>query len=291
MRFRHKKLIVIVLAAVLILLNYFFYYGKSNNSRDLEVVFLNVGQADCEFIHYKNKNYLIDGGTDFFYYRVERLLNHYGVQRLDGLFFSHPHNDHIGAALSVLENFGAQTVYMSDFTRNYIDTTDDWTELSTFLSSGNVKVNEISAGDRIEEGELSFEILSPVVDVKDCNEMSSVIRMTYEDVSFMFCGDVSDRTEKILLSSGKEIDSDVLKLAHHGAAGSSCSEFIEAVSPDICVVSSSKNNRYDHPSPLINDYMSIEGIDYYRTDEEGNVIIYSDGQKVITGNADYLLIE
>ena len=111
--------------------------------------------------------------------------------------------------------------------------------------------------------------------MKDSNNTSIVTRLVFGEKSFLFAGDIEKSMEKKLIESGAEIDSDVLKVAHHGSKTSSIPEFVEKVSPEVAVISVGKENKYGHPHEETLDTLGKYGIDILRTDLNGDIKIIS----------------
>ena len=111
--------------------------------------------------------------------------------------------------------------------------------------------------------------------VKDSNNTSIIAKLVFGQTSFLFTGDATRSVEKQLLDQVEQLDSDILKVGHHGSKTSSSKEFIEAVSPEIAVISAGKNNKYGHPHPEVLD--NLAGTRIFRTDLNGDIKITSDG--------------
>ena len=140
------------------------------------------------------------------------------------------------------------------------------------------------AGETYTLGDATWQILSCDTDVPDLNESSIVIKLTYGNTSFLFTGDATMNTEQGLEMSGYDLKSDVLKVGHHGSAGSTADSFLDAVAPEIAVISvdseSDMGEMYHHPATSTLQRLSQHGIKVYRTDELGTIRITSDGEKL-----------
>ncbi len=104
--------------------------------------------------------------------------------------------------------------------------------------------------------------------------------MTYGETSYLFTGDAEAKAEKDILNSGADVSADVLKAGHHGSSTSTSEEFLEAVSPEICVIQCGEGNSYGHPHAEILDRLESRGVKYYRNDSSGTVTVYSDGEEI-----------
>ena len=112
-------------------------------------------------------------------------------------------------------------------------------------------------------------------DDEDLNDTSIVLRLKYGTTSFLFTGDASSTIEKNILN--KEIQSDVLKLGHHGSRYSTSKEFLKKVSPTYAIISVGKNNSYNHPHSEVFKRLNEQNVKIYRTDEQGTIIAESNG--------------
>ena len=108
--------------------------------------------------------------------------------------------------------------------------------------------------------------------------MSVVVRMTYGERSFLFMGDAEKEEEQNILDNGFLVDSDFIKLGHHGSSTSSGEEFIKAVSPMIAAVSCEKDNEYGHPHKKVVKRLNRYKVQLFTTSELGTVTIGSDGE-------------
>lgn len=133
-----------------------------------------------------------------------------------------------------------------------------------------------------------FEILHPYIEQEagavpaslSQNDSSLVIRLVYGDDSFLFTGDVERRGEYEVISQNLRLESDVLKVAHHGSKTSSSELFIEKVNPKVAVISAGRSNSYGHPHEAILQRFQMYDIEVRRTDEEGDILILSNGNSL-----------
>jgi len=98
--------------------------------------------------------------------------------------------------------------------------------------------------------------------------------------SFMFPGDAERQAELALISSGLSISVNVLKLGHHGSRTSSVPEFLDAVNPDVAVISVGANNQHGHPHQDVLNNLAARNIQVFRTDEMGTIIMRTDGADI-----------
>lgn len=246
-------------------------------SDQLVIHFLDVGQADSIFIQLPNgQNMLIDAGNNADGPFVVNYLQDHKITKIDYLIGTHPHEDHIGGIDDVTKSFNIGHIYMPPVTH----TTRTFKDILTAFQANNKKIIPAKAGlTIIDQDNLKACFLSPLRDnYKELNEWSAVLKLRYKEISFLFTGDAEEINEiEIISSPVTSLDSDVLKVGHHGSDSSTSIAFVKAVTPSYAVISVGKDNRYDHPSPDIIDRLEAHGAIVLRTDELGTIIARSDG--------------
>lgn len=253
----------------------------------LQLHMINVGQADSFLLRIpdgKNvKNILIDAGApnntrpD----TIPDYLSSLGIKELDMLILTHPHYDHIGAAKKVLDGVTVRTVMIPDC--DYSGKT--WTNILETIEKKNIEVIFSEVGQTLDIGEAKMKILAPSDNMlagKETNDYSIVAKVTYGETSFMFTGDAESDSEAEIIKafSKSDLKCNVLKVGHHGSSTSSSQAFLNAVNPEIALISCGKGNDYGHPHKETMQKLGDMGINIFRTDEMGTVIIVSDGKTV-----------
>ena len=247
---------------------------------NLEVHFLDVGQADCTLIKCDGYTMLIDAGEDDQGTKIQNYLKKQGVEKLDYLVLTHPDSDHIGSADVILTKFETDTVFMSDFekeTRIYID-------LLQLMKDSQIEYLTPEVGDIYPLGSASFQILAPNDEYEDPNNTSIALLLTHGENSFLFTGDAEKSAEKDMLDNGLNLAADVFHAGHHGSKTSNTEDFMDAVNPQYVVISCGADNSYGLPDAEVLNRFRQNGIKVYRTDEQGTIVVSSDGRK-ITFNA------
>jgi competence protein ComEC len=245
----------------------------------LTVVFFDVGQGDAIFIEGPNGGQvLIDGGSNN---KVLQSLSRYMPfydRSIDVVIATHPDKDHIGGLPSVLKRFDVDFVFRS----GAVNDTGTYSELNNLI--GEKEVREVIArkGTIIQLGGGAYaEILFPDRDVSavDPNDASIFLRVVYGESEFLFSGDAPQKIENYVAGIyGENIDSDVLKVGHHGSKTSSSEFFLSAISPQYGIVSASVDNSYGHPHREVLDRFRQFEIPILSTAEEGDIVFYSDGE-------------
>ncbi len=246
----------------------------------LGVIFLDVGQADSILVKSPSgEHMLIDAGKNDTAEHLVQMLKDYKVDDIDYLILTHPHEDHVGGADTVLEHFEVKNVICPDIGAD----SKTWRDVVDAIEAEGCMDITASVGTTytLFKG-CKFEILGPVDADTDLNNASVVVRLDYFEKSFLFTGDAEAEAEKAILDRvGKErLDVDVLKVGHHGSSTSSCAEFLSAVTPSYSVISCGKDNSYGHPHSETVTALQKIGSQIYRTDKEGTVILQSDGESL-----------
>jgi len=250
---------------------------SASASENLTVHFIDVGQGDSELIQFNGKNVLIDGGTQHAGPRVESYLRDHGVSSLDLLIASHPHEDHIGGLIIILNDIPIKQVLDSGQTH----TAPSFENYLNLIDQKGISYSTAERGQTIDlDPSLKIEVLSPPATLfaGDLNQNSIVLRVVYGKISFLFMGDAGIVAEDSLLSSGYDLKSDVLKVGHHGSSSSSGPAFLKRVKPTSSIIEVGAGNDYGHPTSKTLSALQNIGSKVYRTDTNGNVEITTDGQ-------------
>jgi beta-lactamase superfamily II metal-dependent hydrolase len=249
-------------------------YAQSNPAlKDLSVHFIDVGQGDSEFIDCNGSTLLIDGGPGTANGKTEAYLKSYGITSLDYVAATHPHEDHIGGLINVLSDMKVGSVIMTGATTN----TDAFASFVSVIKTKGLKTIKAVPGNTYALGGASFTILAPNAQYNDLNETSVVIRLVYKHRSFLFTGDASKESEADMLAKGYELQSDVLKVGHHGSDTATSDAFLKAVKPKIAVISVGAGNIYGLPDDSVIEKLNASGAKVLRTDYNGTIVITSDG--------------
>ena len=241
---------------------------------DLRVYYLDVGQADSILVIDKDKTMLIDAGTNEAGNTVVNFLKEKGITRIDYLVGTHPHEDHIGGLDDVINNFEIGTIYMPKMQT----TTKTYEDVLDAIANKSLQVTTPAVGDTFKLTNANCTIMA--VDTKDTednlNLSSIVIRMTYGGNSFLFMGDAEEEVE----ASRNWQPTDVLKVGHHGSKTSSSQTFVNQIMPAYAIIQVGKDNSYNLPNQETIDKLQAIGTKVYRTDEDGNILVISDGSNI-----------
>lgn len=239
---------------------------------ELNVHYIDVGQADATLLQYGEHSILFDVG-DWRGDEVVNYLKEQGISTLDLVIGSHPDADHIGQLADVMNTFDVEEVWLSG---NVSTSQSFQSGLEAVLNSG-ANYHEPRAGEEFDIGPMSLKILYPQSISGASNEESISVLFTYGEVKFLFTGDADSQAEKRMMNLG--VDADILQLGHHGSSTSSDPAFIKAVSPDIAIYSAGADNSYGHPHQEVVSLMQNSSIKLYGTDVHGTIIVTTDGNE------------
>lgn len=246
---------------------------------------IDVGQGDAILVMTSEGNMLIDTGESSARDELTAYLDSVNVTSFEYVVFTHPDADHIGNADYIVENYNIKKIIMPDM----VATTDTYERMIDAIKNSQVEeVIKAEPEDKFYIGALLNTIIAPNDDYKDRNEMSVVIKSTFGDTSIMLTGDAEVKSEEDIVRkwSKDALKCDVLKVGHHGSDTSTTEEFLDAVAPSIAVISCGEGNKYGHPLPSTLEKFKQRGIDVYRTDIVGSIVLRTNGDKfeVITEN-------
>jgi len=244
---------------------------------ELKVTYLDVGQADCILIQNGSSSMLIDAGNNGDADAVIGYIKEQGIDKLDYVIGTHPHEDHIGGLDAVIKTFDIDVIYMPKVTT----TTKTFEDVILAIRSKGMSIKTPIPGSTFSLGDAKCIILAPNSDTYDeLNNYSIVIRLDFGKTSFLFTGDAQSESEEEILTKGFDLHADVLKVGHHGSNTSTSLEFLKAVSPKYAVIQVGKGNDYGHPAEDTIDKLSDAGVKIYRTDESGTIIATSNGETI-----------
>ena len=259
----------------------------SEASGTLKLHFINVGQSVSTLIESPSgETMLID--TGHFQDDGEHVIDYLrdqGITRLDHLVTSHNDADHIGGNAQVIEYFeteadGIGAVYDPGIAAG----TQTYEEYLDAVEQYDVQLFEVREGDQLPFEGVDVQVLGPpepYIENEARNENSIVLKFTHGETSFMMSGDAEDDQEAYLVDNyGSALEATVLKAGHHGSSSSSSPAFLDAVSPQVVVISSAYDSRYGHPTPEVLDRLADRSIPTYWTGTHGHVVFESDGETV-----------
>lgn len=255
--------------------------------KEMQVHFIDVGQGDAALVITPGgRAFMFDtGGTRDGNFDIGAKVDvpyllHYGVLKLDGVFLSHAHEDHAAGCGGILRKMPVAQVITAD------EGILDYTRSMKLGDNDPLlhKFHTARQGERMTVDGVTIEVLfAPPLqegDNKTGNEASNVYRVSYGKASFLFTGDLTKEKEAQLLAEGINPASSVLKIGHHGSDTSSSPEFLQAVKPQFGVFCVGADNSFGHPKPAVVQRFKEQGIKTLRTDENGAVVFYTNGERM-----------
>ena len=251
----------------------------------LEVHFIDVGQGDSILIRAVEEDIaiLVDAGDAAAGQTVISYLKRAGVTRITHLVATHPHADHIGGMPAVIREFPIDRVFMPRATH----TTRTYENLLLAIRAKGLRITEAKAGVTVVDMPgLNASFVGPVGSGYDeLNNYSAVLMVRYRDTRFLFTGDAEAHSEGEMVRSGVSLQADVLKVGHHGSRTSTTAAFLDAVGPGIAVIPCGRGNSYGHPHAGTLARLERAGVQVFRTDLQGHIVITSDGERVAVTTA------
>ena len=279
-KYFYRIVSVLIIISIVTNIIYEFYFIR----RDLKIYFLDVGQGDsCLVITETGKKILIDGGGNENYDIGKNILKTYllkkKIKKLDYIIISHLDYDHCGGIISLLDYIDTDYIILPIQYEIY----DNFKVIVKKIKKKKVntkilylKVNDILRFDKYTYIKILWPFEKQQVFDNSINNNALVFKLIYNNFSVLFTGDIEEGAEKILVEKYKNtniLNSDILKVAHHGSDSSSIEKIIKLINPKIALISVGKNNKYGHPSTSIIKRLEKNNCIIYRTDLNGEIDI------------------
>jgi len=283
-RKRQRWALVVLVALALLVVTHPF--PPQLTPDELELTVLDVGQGDALFLAFPNgETWLVDAGRGAIEQRdgyrigeavgetvVRPFLRARGLKRLDRIWLSHAHHDHMAGLVAVLGEFPTRSLNVgpNPASRAYEDLLED-------ARARGIPVVIHRAGEQFAVGEVKVEVLWPTMDYtpgkSPSNNDSQVLRLCRQTNCLLLPGDIEERVEKTLAASGTPLEARVLKVPHHGGHGAASEEFLAAIKPEVAIVSVGATNPFGHPFPEVEDRLRAVAPRMFRTDRDGAVTV------------------
>lgn len=257
--------------------------AQPSDGQAFQMHFIDVGQALSVLVECDGQFMLYDGGNVDDGSLVVSYLQNQGVEELQYVFCSHAHEDHVGGLAAALAYFPANHVY-SPVTEADTKCFQDFVK---YTQQQGLQVEVPAVGTVWPLGSATVTLLGPVKQYDETNDTSLVLRIDYGSTSFLLTGDMESDAERDLVESGANLKADVLQVGHHGSSTSSSYLFLNAVLPEMGIISCGVNNKYGHPHEETLSILRDAGVDVYRTDLMGTITIGSDGANYTVSSEHY----
>ncbi len=259
---------------------------EKHSPNHITLTYFDVGQGDAALIQTPNgKNVLVDTGI----WRPNSnsassiLLPYFdevGITKLDAIFLSHPHADHIGGILELITAIEIDTIYNSGYEYESIL----YHNYHALAKKNGVPIKSLRAGDQPKiDPSILFLVLAPEGGIfnSDPNQHSLVLEVIHGDSEFLFMGDAGESQEERILENYSElVNTDVLKVGHHGSKTSSGNDLISVTSPDFSIISLAERNRFNHPHPEAIQRILESTTELLYTSRDRAIILKSDGNRI-----------
>jgi competence protein ComEC len=288
-----KNKFLISLIVLLIVVVFTYQFLLSLPPKNLSITFFDVGNGDACLVRTpEGHDILIDGGPEG--KNIVKKLHLKGVKKLNLVILSHPHADHIGGLIEVLNEIPVNLVLvgsldLSDCDHSVIDKYNSFLEI---IRSKNINIKCIKPKDILNiSSKLSLFTIWPDPDKifllkSNLNNQSLVFLLRYANKKILFTGDVEIEAQKEILNDLKNlsINADILKVPHQGSKDANFYPFFKAVSPNISIIPVGLNNKNNHPSDEIIKSLNSINCPILRTDKMGdiNLIAKSNNWKIST---------
>ncbi len=243
---------------------------------EMEVHFIDVGQADATLIKCGDQAMLIDTAESSKGTTLQKYLTKQGITKLDYLVLTHPDADHIGGAPVIITKFEIDRVFMSNFAKDNLT----YQKLIQALDNKSLKWSTPSVGSTYSLGSAKVTIIAPNKEYSDPNNASISLLIENGNTSFIFTGDAEEEAENDIAQNGINIEADVYHVGHHGSDTASSEALLDVVKPTYAVISCEEGNSYGHPHAQPLNYLRTRGVLIFRTDEQGSIIATADGEKI-----------
>lgn len=245
-------------------------------NEQLKVHFIDVGQADSILLEFNGHFALVDGGNSADGVDVATYLQLLGVQKLELVVATHPHEDHIGGLSDILRVIPADTIWSpeiegtSNAIRNFLEAVSDQEK----------ELEQPTVGQVFQLGSATITVLGPVKEYSEVNNQSIVLMVQFGDTRFLLASDMEREAENALVESGADLKADVLKVGHHGSENATGYIFLREVMPTYAVISCGKDNSYGHPHEDPLSRLRDAEVTVLRTDECETIVARSDGKDI-----------
>ena len=263
----------VMILGIVIICSVFLLFQELNRDKNPKIIFLDVGQGDSTLIITPNgRKILVDAGK---YSSIsEKISNHIGFldRSIDMVIATHPDSDHVTGFNTLIDEYDIGYFVHSGLLAG----SPIYRTIASKVRDKNVSTITAYAGEIIEvDTNMFIEILSPYLNQKidEPNNHSVVVKINYLDTSILLTGDASIIVEQNLVSLyGERLQSDILKLGHHGSKTSTSSNFVQTVQPEYGIISAGCNNTFGHPHAAVLRTLDDYGVTDISTCEQGDIV-------------------
>ncbi len=273
---RNILLVLVFIYSLLVFSSTVFSVSPPNANSTLTVHFIDVGQGDSSFVMLPDgDNVLIDVGSPAAGPKLVSYLKSLGIDKINHLILTHPHDDHIGGIFSVLSEFEVDNFYDNGF-NNFKSTI--FSDYIRRVRNDLSRYKLLQAGESFNFENIIIDVLNPLLPpTGNLNDDSVVLRLICNDVKILFSGDIGNVGERRLLKIKSNFESQILKVGHHGENNTASDAFLEYVKPETAIISVGLINRFAQPHQELLNRLSQRNTRMYRTDLVGNIVLKTNG--------------
>lgn len=253
----------------------------------LKLTFFDVGQGDAALVSTpNNKHFLIDAGRwqpdyNSAKYVIIPHLKEEGIDKLDAVFLSHPHADHIGGIVELIQTIPIDTIYNSGTSYN----SQLYQRYHRKAARNKIPIRGLETGNQVKiDPAIRLFVYgpSPSTSESNINNRSLILELVYGEIEFLFMGDAEESQEAQIAEKYPQLaNTDFLKVAHHGSKTSSITSLLNVASAQIGVTSVAKQNKFEHPHPQAVRRLRNHISTLHFTSLEGAVSFRSDGSNIV----------
>lgn len=244
-----------------------------NPEGTLTLTMIDCGQADSFLLQQGDFVALVDCGTRSTGDDVVEYIKSVGITKIDLLFGTHPHDDHMGGMYDVITNFEIGQIITPKIKTGEV-TTNWYLKLMEEITTKKHTVVNPTLNQVFQLGDASMTIIGMIDDPDgNLNNYSFIMKVTYGNMDVIMTGDAEKEVEAATIALGANLDAEILKVGHHGSNTSSSPAFLDAIDPDYALISCKVGNKHDHPTADTMEKFKDRNIEIYRTDESGTVIL------------------
>jgi competence protein ComEC len=275
---RNAAVLMAVLLAVSHVGVWFVPTVASQNSANVTVHFIDVGQGDSIFIDTQNRDVLIDGGSASASQTVLDYLHNLNITLIHLMIATHAHEDHIGGLVDILNS---PITIEEVLVNNQTHTSATYTNFITLAQTRNLTVAQRGQTFTLTET-ANLTVYNPVqpLEFSDLNDNSIVTKLQAGNTSFLFTGDAETPAEQSIIDACLNLQSDVLKVGHHGSNTATSQAFLDLVDPSYAIISAGLDNKYGHPHNETIQKLLTKGVTIYGTHISGTIIASADGTTI-----------
>jgi competence protein ComEC len=252
----------------------------------LKLTFFDVGQGDATLVSTPNdKHFLIDTGRwqpdyNSAKYVIIPHLKEESIEKLDAVFLSHPHADHIGGILELMDTMPIDTIFNSGVSYD----SQLYRTYHRKAAEKDIPIKSLNAGEKVSiDPAIRMFVYGPMstITASNVNNQSLILELVYGQTEFLFMGDAEKpQEENILHNYPALIDTDFIKVPHHGSKTSSSSGLLKAITAQSGIISLAKQNRFTHPHKEAVKRLRRHISNLHFTSLQGAIQFISDGETI-----------